>query len=105
MRSERRLDGKWVRKTNNKTMSSADVALTYKQLWMVESIFHSVKSLLATRPVFHKQDETIRGHVFCSFLALVLMKELQKRMLAREWEAEWAHVISDLDDLTETQRS
>jgi len=40
--------------------------------------------------------------VFCSFLALVLMKELQKRMLAREWEAEWAHVIGDLDALTET---
>lgn len=103
MRSEKRLDGKWVLKTNNTTMSSAEVARTYKQLWMVESIFRSVKSLLATRPVYHKLDETIRGHVFCSFLALVLMKELQKRMLARDWEAEWAHVISDLDDLTETQ--
>jgi transposase len=103
MLSEARLDGKWVLKTNNTTMSSAEVALTYKQLWMVESIFRSVKSVLATRPVFHQRDETIRGHVFCSFLALVLMKELQTRMLAREWEAEWAHVISDLDDLTETQ--
>ena len=27
------------------------------------------KHLLATRPIFHKLDETIRGHVFCSFLA------------------------------------
>jgi transposase len=102
MKSEARLDGKWVLKTNNTTMSSADIALTYKQLWMVESIFRSIKSLLATRPVYHKMDETIRGHVFCSFLALVLMKELQKRMLAREWNAEWAHVINDLNALTET---
>ncbi len=27
------------------------------------------KSLLETRPIWHKRDETIRGHVFCSFLA------------------------------------
>jgi hypothetical protein len=30
--------------------------------------------VLSTRPIFHKLDETIRGHVFCSFLALVLKK-------------------------------
>ena len=48
----------------------------YKQLWMVEQIFRSMKSILATRPIFHKLDETIRGYVFCSFLASVLAKEL-----------------------------
>jgi transposase len=36
-----------------------------------------MKSLLDTRPIFHKCDETIRGHVFCSFLALLLRKELE----------------------------
>jgi len=47
---------------------------------MVEDIFRSMKSLLETRPIYHKRDETIRGHVFCSFLALVLRKELQDRL-------------------------
>jgi transposase len=37
---------------------------------MVEAWFRSTKSLLQTRPIYHKCDETIRGHVFCSFLAL-----------------------------------
>ena len=46
--------------------------LRYKQLWTVEAAFRTAKHLLATRPIFHKLDETIRGHVFCSFLALVL---------------------------------
>src|SRR5215831_13373368 len=50
--------------------------------WMVEDIFRTAKSLLATRPIFHKYDETIRGHVFCSFLALVLRKELEDRLAA-----------------------
>jgi transposase len=47
---------------------------------MVEQIFRTAKSLFATRPIFHKLDETIRGHVSCSFLALVLQKELEGRI-------------------------
>jgi len=35
---------------------------------------------LQTRPIYHKCDETIRGHVFCSFLALVLRQELGARL-------------------------
>ena len=49
---------------------------------MVEEMFRAAKTLLETRPIFHKCDETIRGHVFCSFLALLLRKELQDRLAA-----------------------
>jgi transposase len=48
--------------------------LCYEQLWTVEQILRTAKHLLSTRPIFHKLDETIRGHVFRSFLALVLKK-------------------------------
>jgi len=48
------------------------VALTYTRLWMVEAMFRSMKSLLSTRPIWHQCDATIRGHVFCTYLALVL---------------------------------
>ena len=50
------------------------------KLWMVEQLFRTAKSLLDTRPIFHKTDATICGHVFCSFLALVLRDELFRRM-------------------------
>jgi transposase len=66
---------------------------------MVEHWFRSCKSLLQTRPIYHKGDETIRGHVFCSFLALVLRQELQARLQERGHELEWADVIGDLDRL------
>jgi hypothetical protein len=99
---EARLDGKWVLRTNAKEPTK-EVSLTYKQLWMVEALFRSVKSLLETRPIYHKCDETIRGHVFCSFLALLLMRELQDRMAARGWKkAEWADVLRDLGELSQT---
>lgn len=100
---ESRYDGKWVLRTNT-DMATDKVALTYKMLWMVEQLFRNIKSLLDTRPIFHKWDETIRGHVFCSFLALVLMRELQDRMEAKGFgEAEWADVIRNLDDLHQTE--
>ena len=75
--------------------------MKYKQLWMVEAIFRSMKSLLETRPIFHKCDDTIRGHVFCSFLALLLCKELQDRLAKKGLALEWADVIGELDNLVE----
>ena len=102
---EARYDGKWVLRTNT-DWDAAKVALHYKQLWTVEDMFRTAKSLLATRPIFHKCDETIRGHVFCSFLALALRKELQGRLSAKGYEKlEWADVIRDLKELTITQVS
>jgi transposase len=77
--------------------------LQYKRLWMVEHWFRSCKSLLQTRPIFHRCDETIRGHVFCSFLALVLRQELQARLEERGHEFEWADVIQDLDRLQQVE--
>lgn len=99
--AEARYDGKWVLQTDMK-ISAAEVALRYKQLWMVEAIFRSMKSVLETRPVYHHWDETICGHVFCSFLALVLLKELFAQLEARGWDAvEWDRLKDDLDDLEE----
>src|SRR5262249_19165986 len=69
----------------------------YKRLWMVEQWFRACKSLLATRPIYHQRDETIRGHVFCSFLALLLRHELQARLQVRGHGLEWAEVIEDLE--------
>jgi len=98
--SEARFDGKWVLQTDT-DLAPAECALKYKELWMVEHLFRSMKSILQTRPIYHKCDETIRGHVFCSFLALLLLKELQARLTARGWQVEWQRVRDDLDALEE----
>jgi transposase len=100
--SEARYDGKWVLRTNTE-LPAGDVALQYKRLWLVEHWFRSCKSLLETRPIYHQCDATIRGHVFCSFLALVLRQELQSRLEARGWALEWADVIRDVDQLQEVE--
>ncbi len=97
-----RYDGKWVLRTNT-NLPAAEVALKYKQLWMVESLFRTIKSVLATRPIYHKRDETIRGHVFCSFLALILMKELIGRLADKSNSLEWKDIVRDLDNMDEVE--
>ena len=99
---EERFDGKWVLQTDLKELTAEEAALQYKQLWMVEEMFRTVKTLLETRPIFHKCDETIRGHVFCSFLALLLRKELQDRLEAQGDKFEWAELLRDLEALQHT---
>jgi len=100
IQDEARFDGIWVLQTDT-SLAPAEVALKYKELWMVEAVFRSLKSVLETRPIYHKCDDTIRGHVFCSFLALVLLKELQARLEAHGWRPEWERLKADLDALAE----
>lgn len=97
---ESRFDGKWVLKTNT-DLPAGQVALKYKELWQVEKVFRDTKSLLETRPVFHQRDDTIRGHVFCSFLSLVLRKELERRLNASGHFFEWNDIKQDLSALQE----
>jgi transposase len=97
-----RYDGLWVLRTD--TDHDAEmVAQAYKNLWMVEDTFRTAKTILETRPIYHQCDETIRGHVFCSFLALVLKRELELRLEAKGLEWEWAEVIRGLDALQEVE--
>jgi transposase len=98
--AESRFDGKWVLETNT-DLTPAQVALKYKELWQVEQAFRDIKSIFVTRPVFHRSAETIRGHVFCSFLALVLRKELDRRLEKNNLNFEWADIKHDLKALQE----
>ena len=101
---ESRFDGKWVLMTNT-DFPADQVALKYKELWQVEQVFRDVKSILETRPIYHQKDENIRGHVFCSFLALVLRKELDRRLEQAGHSFEWADIKQDLKALQEVKIS
>ena len=100
--ADARFDGLFVLRTNTK-IAALQVVLRYRNLLAVEDAFRTAKALLATRPIFHKTDAGIRGHVFCTFLALVLRKELIDRLTARHSKLEWQRIIDDLADLSEIQ--
>ena len=100
--AEARYDGKFVLRTNS-ILSAGEVAVQYKRLLVVEQFFRATKSLLDTRPVFHQWDSTIKGHVFCSFLALVLVDELRRRLASRGLKLEWDVIRQDLEALDQAQ--
>src|ERR1700746_881170 len=100
--AEKKFDGIFVLRTNT-DLNPLEAMLCYKQLWTVEQTFRTAKHLFSTRPIFHKLDETIRGHVFCSFLALVLKKALEDRIAAFGRSGSWPEITADLDSLSETE--
>ena len=97
-----RFDGLYVLRTNTK-LTPLQVMLRYRDLLRVEQLFRQAKAGLATRPIYHSSDMAIRGHVFCSFLALLLAKELEDRLHRHGIAAEWGDILRDLDRLQEIE--
>jgi Transposase DDE domain len=98
-----RYDGLFVLRTNTR-IAALQVVLKYRNLLAVEDAFKTAKALLATRPIFHRTDAGIRGHVFCTFFAVLLRKELLDRLAARQrGDVEWQRIIDDLADLSEVE--
>jgi hypothetical protein len=95
---EARHDGVFVLRTNAR-LTPLQAVLRYRDLIQVEQLFKAAKCLLRTRPIYHSSDAAIRGHVFCSFLALVLRKELDRRCREAGFRPEWGDVVRDLDRL------
>jgi DDE family transposase len=79
IKTEQRLDGKYLLTTSDPSLSAEDVALGYKQLLEAERSFRDLKGTLARRPVFHRKDERIRAHVLICFLALVIIRAAETR--------------------------
>jgi len=77
--AEERLDGKYLLTTSDPTLSTADVALGYKQLLEAERSFRDLKGTLLLRPVFHRTNDRIRAHVLICFLALVIVRVAETR--------------------------
>jgi transposase len=83
----------------NAQITPLQAVLRYRDLLQVEDLFRRAKAILKTRPIYHSSDAAIRGHVFCSFLALMLQKQLADLCQSRGLVVEWADLLRDLDRL------
>jgi len=72
--AEERLDGKFLLRSSDPTLSAEDIALGYKQLLEVERGWRDMKSTLELRPVYHQLERRIRAHVLLCWLALLLIR-------------------------------
>jgi hypothetical protein len=92
IRAEEHLDGKFLLRTSDPTLSAEDVALGYKQLLEVERGWRDMKSTLDLRPVFHRKEERIRAHVVLCWLALLLI-----RIVENATQDTWRNVRNQLE--------
>ena len=69
-----KLDGKFLLRTSDPTLTAEDVALGYKQLLQIERGWRDLKLHLDLRPVFHRREDRIRAHVLLCWLALLLAR-------------------------------
>src|SRR5918997_6687704 len=97
---EARYDGLFVLRTNAR-ITPLQAVLRYRDLIQVEQLFRTTKALMRTRPIYPSSDAAIRGHVFCSLLALILRTELDERCRRVGFRPEWGDVLRDLDRLQE----
>jgi hypothetical protein len=92
--NEEKLDGKYLLRATDPTMSTQDIAVGYKQLYEVERGWRSLKTELDLRPVYHRLEERIRAHVILCWLALLLV-----RVIETTTGATWHQLREDLDEL------
>jgi IS4 transposase len=77
IKREAHLDGKWLLRTSDLTLTGEDLAAAYKQLLQVERGWRDMKGGLALRPVFHHREDRIRAHVQLCWLALLLLRVME----------------------------
>ena len=90
-RTETNLDGKYLLRSSDPTLSAADIALGYKQLLEVERGWRDMKQIIDLRPIYHRLEDRIRAHVLLCWLALVLI-----RIIETTTNATWNTLAAEL---------
>jgi hypothetical protein len=89
---EAKLDGKWLLRTSDDSLTPTDLAHAYKQLLEVERGWRDMKGSLGLRPVFHHREDRIRSHIQLCWLALLLI-----RVVENGTRDTWRNVRHELD--------
>lgn len=76
---EEKYDGYYAIVTSELAMPVPDIVDTYRGLWEIEETFKITKSDLEARPVYVRDDAHINAHFLTCFLALTILRLMQKR--------------------------
>ncbi len=94
VKTETNLDGKYLLRCSDPTLSAEDIALGYKQLLEVERGWRDMKQIIDLRPVYHRLEDRIRAHVLLCWLALLLI-----RLIENTTAATWNRLATELGRL------
>jgi transposase len=87
--------------SNHPTMSKFDIIWLYRQQYTVEQAFKYLKSpsLLMVKPIYHRNDECIRGHLFTCIVGLLLMMLLVRKVQKQFPEMSFLYITELLSEI------
>ena len=71
---EAKLDGKFLLRTSDESLSAEDIAEGYKALYEAERGWRDLKHTIDMRPAYHRREDRIESHVQLCWLALLLLR-------------------------------
>ncbi|MCA1701325.1 MAG: IS1634 family transposase, partial [Actinobacteria bacterium] len=89
---ETKLDGKFLLRTSDESLSPADLAEGYKALYEAERGWRDLKHTIDMRPAYHRREDRIEAHVQLCWLALLLL-----RVAETEAGDTWRNLRNELD--------
>lgn len=74
--------------TSEVNMSASEIYDAYHNLWRIEESFRVMKSQLDARPVFLQKPDSIKGHFLVCYIAVLLLRLLQVKVLGGRYSSE-----------------
>ena len=93
---EEKIDGKFMIKTTEKTLSLKEIVLGYKDLMNIEKMFRDLKDFIEVAPVYHRLNRRVRAHIFVCVLALLVQKYMEKKLNYAKMKISSQKVLSKL---------
>ena len=89
---ETKLDGKFLLRTSDESLSAEDIAQGYNALYEAERGWRDLKHTIEMRPAYHRREDRIESHVQLCWLALLLL-----RVAETETGDTWRNIRNELD--------
>ncbi|MBW2135866.1 MAG: IS1634 family transposase [Deltaproteobacteria bacterium] len=85
-----KFSGSYYLRSNRQDLTDQELWSLYMMLTQVEEAFRALKSELGLRPVYHRRDRRLEGHLFITVLAYHLLAAIQRQLkrqgLAHRWQ-------------------
>jgi transposase len=79
---EKAYEGKYLIQTEEQGLTPVEAVEAYKELSEVERAFRCLKDVIEMRPIYHRDDDRVQGHIFVAALAFLLERALEKKLKA-----------------------
>ncbi len=79
IKEDEQFDGYYSIVTSELDMPDLEIIERYRGLWKIEETFKISKSVINARPVWLSHDDSIEAHFLTCFLALVILRILEKK--------------------------